>query len=116
MFSYAEFPKQVKTAITSFKGRHGFNLVEEREDHYLEYRNTDWVLMFSCDHGIVDIRLQHHSDDKEVRLMDMVKEEFPNSRYLKKVSENIWGCEETVNFQVMVLEAHFPDLDKHYRL
>lgn len=116
MYSYEEFPEQVKNAVPEFVNRFDFELVDEIEDHHLCYQNDKWRVYFICDHGALEIYLKNIADNKEYYLPGILEFWFPKSRKAHVFPTLIWGSEETVNYQVETLTEFFAGFDKNYEL
>ncbi|UKN00311.1 hypothetical protein K6119_11255 [Paracrocinitomix mangrovi] len=114
MYSYKEFPEQVKNAAPKSLSQFGFHLTEEVEDHCLRYKNDKWQISFICDHGAIDVYLVNLFDKNKYYLPKVLQFWFPQSEKAQKFPEFFWGSEKSVNYQVEILAEFYAEFDKKY--
>lgn len=114
MYSYKEFPEQIKNAVPKSLDQFGFKLTEQVEDHCLRYQNDKWQISFICDHGAIEIYLVNRNDNSKYYLPEVLEFWFPKSERAQKFPEYFWGSEKSVNYQVEVLSEFYEEFDTTY--
>lgn len=114
MFSYQEFPEQIKNAAQKLTDQFGFEFMDQIEDHCLHYQNEKWRISFVCDHGAIEIYIANLVDNSNYYLPDLLKFYFPESEKNQNFPNYFWGSKKAVDYQIGVLYEFFPKLDSNY--